>query len=137
LLQLTRWQNVNRGRGCGKAFWRRGAPRKSVCRSRPRNSPAPHKTYIAPPASARIVAGVQSANLTPEQAARIVAQVRPMLAYLRRLVKRMDKRRFPSDDPLFRVALNAHDAVHELHVHVHYLSCPSGVRQLPPEQNTD
>jgi hypothetical protein len=76
---------------------------------------------------------MQSADLTPEQASRIVAQLRPMLAYLRRLVTRMDKRRFPSDDPLFRVALRAHDALHELHVHMHYLSRTSGAGRLPPD----
>jgi hypothetical protein len=74
---------------------------------------------------------MESRHLTPEQARRIVAQIRPVLAYLPPLVKRMDKRRFPSDDPLLLVALKAQDAVHELHVHAHYLSCTSGVRQLP------
>jgi hypothetical protein len=72
------------------------------------------------------VAGVYSADLTPAQAESLVRQIRPMLGYLNRLVKRMNKRRFPSDDPLFRSALTAYDAIHELHVHAHYLSCSSG-----------
>jgi hypothetical protein len=54
-----------------------------------------------------------------------------MLVYLRRLAKRMDKRRFPNDDPLLRSTPKAYDALHELHVNLHYLSCPSGVRRLP------
>jgi hypothetical protein len=57
-----------------------------------------------------------------------------MLGYLRRLLKRMNKRRFPSDDPLFVATLEAYDAIHTLNVHLHYLSCPSGVRQLPDER---
>ena len=77
------------------------------------------------------MAGVQSADLTPEQADALKRQIRPMLVYLRRLTQRMDRRRFPSDDPLMRTALAAYDALHALHVEVHYLSCPSGVRQLP------
>jgi hypothetical protein len=60
-----------------------------------------------------------------------------MLVYVRRLTQRIDRRRFPSDDPLLRTALAAYDAIHELHVEVHYLSCPGGVRQVPSERKGD
>jgi hypothetical protein len=70
-------------------------------------------------------------DLTPAQAAVIRDNVRPMLAYLRRLVQRMHKRRFLPDDRLLRTALAAYDAIHELHVEVHCLCCTSGVRRLP------
>jgi hypothetical protein len=57
-----------------------------------------------------------------------------MLGYLNRLKKRMEARRFPSDDRQFQTVLRAYDAIHELNVHVHYLSCESGVgRVLPPK----
>jgi hypothetical protein len=96
-----------------------------------------HKTYIAPPAFARIVDWMRSNDLTPEQAEALVRNIRPMLGYLNQLVKRMNKRRFPSDDPLFRSTLTAYDAIHELHVQVHYLSCTSGVRQVPKDRKVD
>jgi hypothetical protein len=61
-----------------------------------------------------------------------------MLGYLARLKKRMEKRRFPNDDRLLLTVLKAYDAVHELNVHVHYLSCESGVgRQVPQEEIQD
>jgi hypothetical protein len=44
----------------------------------------------------------------------------------------MHKRRFPHDDQLFPTVLEAYDAIHELNVHVHYLSCSSGVGRVPP-----
>jgi hypothetical protein len=55
-----------------------------------------------------------------------------MLGYLNRLKRRMEKRRFPSDDKLFQTVLRAYDAIHELNVHVHYLSCESGVGRAVP-----
>jgi hypothetical protein len=57
------------------------------------------------------VVSVQSGDLTPEQADALKRQIRPMLVYLRRLVTRMNRRRFPSDDPLFRSALLASDSL--------------------------
>ena len=66
-------------------------------------------------------------DLTPDQAQRLKATIRPMLIYLGRLKKRMEKRRFPLDDKLFQTVLRAYDVIHELNVHVHYLSCESGV----------
>jgi hypothetical protein len=73
-------------------------------------------------------------DLTPAQAERLKQSVRPMLGYLGRLKKRMEKRRFPNDDRLFLTVLKAYDAIHELNVHVHYLSCESGVGRRPPQK---
>jgi hypothetical protein len=74
---------------------------------------------------------VEAGDFTPAQAAVIRDKVRPILVYLRRLVQRMQKRRFPPDDRFLRTTLAAYDAIHEPHVEVHYLSCTSGVRRLP------
>jgi hypothetical protein len=77
-------------------------------------------------------------DLTPAQAERLKQSVRPILSYLNRLKKRMEKRRFPNDDRLFLTVLKAYDAIHELNVHVHYLSCESGVgRQVPTDELRD
>jgi hypothetical protein len=81
---------------------------------------------------------MRSDDLTSAQAQKIKASIRPMLGYLIRLKKRMEKRRFPSDDGLFQTVLRAYDAIHELNVHVHYLSCESGVgRVLPPNERKE
>ncbi len=75
---------------------------------------------------------MRSDDLTSAQAQQLKSSIRPMLGYLNRLKKRMEKRRFPSDDGLFPTVLRAYDAIHELNVHIHYLSCESGVGQLLP-----
>jgi hypothetical protein len=54
---------------------------------------------------------MQCSDLTPEQASHIRDQVRLMLRYLRRIIQRMNKRRFPVDDPRLRTALVAYDAI--------------------------
>ena len=72
---------------------------------------------------------MQSDDLTPAQAEKLKTSPAPMLAYVNRLKKRMEKRRFPNDDRLYLSVLKAYDAIHELNVHVHYLSCESGVGQ--------
>jgi hypothetical protein len=77
-------------------------------------------------------------DLTPAQAQKLKHAVRPMLCFLNRLKKRMEKRRFPNDDRLLLTVLKAYDAIHELNVHVHYLSCESGVgRQVPDQEGRD
>jgi hypothetical protein len=77
-------------------------------------------------------------DLTPAQAEKLKHSVWPMLSYLHRLKKRMEKRRFPNDDRLLLTVLKAYDAIHELNVHIHYLSCESGVgRQVPTDEVSD
>ena len=77
-------------------------------------------------------------DLTPAQAERLKQSVRPMLGYLGKLKKRMEKRRFPVDDRLYLSVLKDYDAIHELNVHVHYLSCESGVgRKVPTRETKD
>jgi hypothetical protein len=43
-----------------------------------------------------------------------------MLSFLHRLVHRMDKTGFPSNDALYMAACKAYDGVHELHILLHY-----------------
>src|SRR3954466_7243574 len=62
-------------------------------------------------------------DLTREQAEAIKQKIRPMLAYLNRLKKRMNDRKFPHNDPLFNEVVDAADALHKLNVSIHYLSC--------------
>ena len=76
---------------------------------------------------ARIVGPMRSDDLTPVQAQALKEKLRPMLAYLGRLEKRMHKRRFPPDDKLVHLVRDAYNAMHALNVEIHYLSCTSGV----------
>jgi hypothetical protein len=66
---------------------------------------------------------MRSEDLTPRQAETIKKTIRPMLAYLNRLKRRMDQRKFPHDDSLFNEVVDAADALHKLNVSIHYLSC--------------
>ena len=76
---------------------------------------------------------VDSKKLKTWQAERIGNSILPTLAYLNKLVQRMEKTGFPVDDPLFLSALKAQDALFDLRVKLHYLSCSSGVGEKPAE----
>ena len=52
-----------------------------------------------------------------------------MLSYLGRLQKRMEQRRFPSDDRLYVLVSEAFDRLHTIRMELHYLSCGDGVRR--------
>ena len=51
--------------------------------------------------------------------------------HIHRLIERMDRWRFPSNDPLFQAALKAQDALQGLCVATHYAGCTSGVGKAP------
>jgi hypothetical protein len=57
-----------------------------------------------------------------------------MLGYRHRLRRRMEQT-FERKDPLFRLVCQAHDAMHNLSVSLHYRSCEGGVGP-PPEPPT-
>jgi len=66
---------------------------------------------------------MQADDLTRDQAAAVKNKLRPMLGYLGRLKRRMVQRGFLCDDSLLAAVVRAEDAVHALHVQLHYLSC--------------
>jgi hypothetical protein len=68
------------------------------------------------------------------QAKRISNALTPGFGYLVRLRARMEKVGFPSNDPLFRLVLNAEDAMHRLTVAMHYEGCKSGVGRADKEE---
>ena len=57
------------------------------------------------------------------QAAKIRDALSPAGTYLTRLRKRMEQRGFPPRDPLYQLTCVAHNAVNDLWMHIHYLSC--------------
>jgi hypothetical protein len=66
---------------------------------------------------------MNSDDLTPTQARALKNKLQPMLGYLNRLKHRMRKRGFLNDDPLLAAVCRAEEAMHELHVQIHYLAC--------------
>jgi hypothetical protein len=72
-------------------------------------------------------AAMTSDDLTPQQAEVLKARVGLMLRYMNRLRQRMHKRKFPEVDELSRAVRDAHNALHHLNVHLHYLTVKSGV----------
>lgn len=69
----------------------------------------------------------RSKDVSPEHARQVADKVRPMLAYVGALRRRLELNGFPPDDPLFVSTQRAFDALQELHVRLHYLSCTGGV----------
>lgn len=47
----------------------------------------------------------------------------PSVVYLSALRKRMEERGFPPNDPLYQHVTQAQQALSDLHIHVHYLTC--------------
>jgi hypothetical protein len=79
---------------------------------------------------------MRSDDLSPKQYQRLQETIRPMKSYFARLIKRMNKRRFPRDDKLMQKVLAASAAIHDLEVHTHYGSCePPGLSPLRPRDD--
>jgi hypothetical protein len=57
-----------------------------------------------------------------------------MLGYLNRLKHRMRRTGFPPDDPLLATVCRAENAMHELHVQIHYLTCGDSVGRRPSDK---
>jgi hypothetical protein len=98
--------------------------------------------HLTPPARSRPASPlycsvVDSSNLAPEQAARIVAAVRPALGYCCRLAHRMQRVGWEASDPMYVEAWRAFEALHALHVHAHYASCTPGTAGRPSEPMPD
>jgi hypothetical protein len=74
-------------------------------------------------------------DLMPKQYERLHEKIRPAKAYLARLIQRMNKRRFPLEDPLMQKVPAASAAIHDLDIHVHYRSC--GTPNLTPLKPRD
>ena len=62
--------------------------------------------------------GMDSANITFEQADRLFVTVARMLEYEHRLMARMQALSFPPDDPLYRAGRNATMTLRELYLTV-------------------
>jgi hypothetical protein len=70
---------------------------------------------------------VTSRDIQPSQAAKLSASLRPPLQYLNKLRRRMELSGFPPSDPLYVATSRAFEALQDLLVRAHYLSCAHGV----------
>jgi len=75
---------------------------------------------------------MDSSHLTTAQAGKIRDAIGPTVGYLCRLVRRMERRGFPPDDKLFRLATEAYDKIYHLSIDLHNRSIQSGVG-CPPK----
>ena len=57
-------------------------------------------------------------DLTPRQYQALCGKIKPM-KHLAKLIRRMNKRQFPSEDALPRKVLAASAAIHDLETHCH------------------
>ena len=74
-------------------------------------------------------------DLTPEQSRALAERLGRQLGYLTRLTNRMQQCAWRADDPAYRAAWKARDALHELCVRLHYQSRGDGYGKrgsLPP-----
>jgi hypothetical protein len=76
------------------------------------------------------------ARLTQEQAEAFKCRVQPMLRFLHRCRRRLDTRGFDPKSSLYAAVAKAYDAVHGLHVELHYLAVKRGVGK-PHEEPTE
>lgn len=74
---------------------------------------------------------MDSSNLTIQQARTLTESLRRPLNYLGKLRRRMELTGFPPNDPLYQATTRAFNAMQELHVRTHYLSCEGGVGRTP------
>lgn len=74
---------------------------------------------------------MNSEQLTCEQCRQLHAKLFPLANYLCRVKKRMEKRGFPTADPLYVRTKEAYDAVCCLQMELHYMSCQTGVGRAP------
>ncbi len=66
---------------------------------------------------------MDSRTLTVRQAEGLQQAIAQHAQYFGRLRNRMEKVGFVPGDPLYERVKKAHDATHDLSVHVHYLVC--------------
>jgi hypothetical protein len=72
-------------------------------------------------------------KLTQKQAEALVQRIRPMLCFLHACRKRLDTRGFDPKSTFYALVAKAYDAVHALHVELHYMSVERGVGKTGAE----
>jgi hypothetical protein len=78
---------------------------------------------------------MDSSKLSKTQTRQLRDALFPHCNYLFRLRRRMEQLGFTVHDPLFAAVTRAYNAMHELNVEIHYLSCESGVGRSSSERD--
>jgi hypothetical protein len=73
-------------------------------------------------------------ELTTSQAAAFRERIAPMLRFLYRCRKRLDTGGFDPKSKIYTVVTDAYDAIHSLHIELHYQSIAHGVGVPPNEE---
>ena len=76
-------------------------------------------------------------QFTTEQAAAFRDKVRPMLRFLLFCKRQRDIRGVDPNGSLYRLANKAYDAIHALHIELHYQACGHGVGRSSSEACPD
>ena len=76
---------------------------------------------------------MDSKKIKTWQAQKMHDRLASTLGYLTHMVQRMEQTRFPHDDPLYLDTVKAQTDMMLLVSRLHYLSCSSGVGELPRE----
>jgi hypothetical protein len=66
---------------------------------------------------------MDSLDLTEAQVDALFKRLGPMTHYLCKLKDKMHAQGWPEVDELFKLANAAHDSMHALTIHTHYLAC--------------
>ena len=73
--------------------------------------------------------GMDSTDLSAQQAKRLRETIARHLRFLNKLCGRMQQLGFPLDDPLCRAAQEARTRVQDLHTAAHYAGCKQGAEK--------
>ena len=73
-------------------------------------------------------------HLTPQQAAAFRDCIRPMLNFVGRCRRRLERLGFDKNNALYRSVDNAYCALFALHIDLHYASCTSGVYKASEDE---
>jgi hypothetical protein len=75
-------------------------------------------------------------RLKPEQAEAFRQRIAPMLGFVHGCRRRLEARGFHPSSKLYQLVNKAYDALHSLHIELHYMACKSGVWR-PKEEQSD
>ena len=75
-------------------------------------------------------------KLSREQAAALQERIGPWVNYIVRVRERMTKVGFTTADPFYATVMRAEDAIRDLWIKLHYMSCAGGVGE-PRDERRD
>lgn len=74
---------------------------------------------------------MKSNDISVSQAKQLMPHVNRSYLFIRRLLERMDKRRFESNDPYYQAVRAAEESLHRLQILTFYMTVENGVGDRP------